>query len=235
MNDIRPRLEGISESAACSVFGGSRDIQTDVFIAEGDTKTMARDVGCMPLSESHDSASPSRQRSVIISECRSRMIDIATRQAKSEGLQNSGRSQRVPRIQFNDIVIAYVASDDDTVHGRMHAVPLVGSFKRTGALRRCSRCYSQPSRRACVPHSDDVLAVDILNNSDAQCMISFPSSEVYRACTYRAARGGDQKRGLLTSGSPTTASHSDAPVRECQHTPAGESSMVHDGHLGSSV
>ena len=192
---------------------------------------MARDVGCMPLSASQDSASPSRHRSVVISEYRSRMIDIATRQAKSEGLQNSGHSQRVPRIKFNDIVIAYVASDDDTVHGRMQAVPLVGSFKRTGALRRCSRCYDQPSRRACVPHSDDILAADILNDSDTQCMISFPSSGVYRACTYRAARGGDQNRGLLTSGSPTTTSHSDEPVSERQSTQTGRDQYGHQRHL----
>ena len=32
IDDIRPRRDGISEASACTSFGGSRDIRTDIYI-----------------------------------------------------------------------------------------------------------------------------------------------------------------------------------------------------------
>ena len=218
LDDIQPGRSGLSESSACLAFGGSRDIQTDVYVDYGNRQAITRDVEERPEIASRDSASPNPRRSVAIGEHRTRAIQTANGQAEFERLENQGCSRRASRISFNSIVIAYDADDGDAVHGRMHAIPLVGSFQRSGALRRCSRVSAKPRRRVCVSHSGDILKVGIFGSQTAQCTNRFLSSGS-RACTYRAARGGDQTIGLPTAWSPTTTSHRDvATVSECQHT-----------------
>ena len=221
LDDIYPCRDGISESAACVRFGGSRDICTEVFVAPNNniwSVTPPRDAEEQDEYIYRDHANPSRQRSEAIRAYRSRIICDANKEIGSPGLSGKRCSERTSNIRFCEVVIAFSADDDDATHGRMHAVPLVGSItRRLCTMRRCANHFAESCNRGRVSHSDCVFK-DLGFSSD--CARMFNSAPVVgnRARYLQSGPRGRPKPGRSTTASPPEGSWSDPDT--CQRASA---------------
>ena len=217
LDDIHPCRDGISESAACMRFGGSRDIRTDVFVASNHmlwSVTPPRDAEEQDENIYRDHANPSRRRSDAVSEYRSRMICKANEEVGSSGLSGRRCSERTSIVKFCEVVIAFSAVDDDTTHGRMHAIALVGSItRRLCTIRRCMNHYASSSSRVRGSHSDSILR-DRYFSSDLARMSELSSAVGDRVHYLQSDSRGRPKTGRSTTSLPPNGSISDP--RPCQ-------------------
>ena len=139
IDDIRPRRDGISEASACTSFGGSRDIRTDIYLAPGGANTVKYEAGDAWHNDEvdgEDGAHPTANRRRHISDHRSREIARANN-LLAQSPPRCPSSLRASAIRFSGNVIAIWANGEYTC-GRLH-VANVSLRNSLSSLSRCRR------------------------------------------------------------------------------------------------
>jgi hypothetical protein len=154
LDDIHPVRDSIGEAAARTRFGGSRDIQTDIYIDSDDhidyddtyadqtqqwnAQSMVEDalLSSVAGSRATESAAPSANRRQVINTHRRAVIITANKALRNEASCPECR-ERSTSISFSAHVLA-IESDEDTVHGRNHVVPLVFTRSLRSANNLCA-------------------------------------------------------------------------------------------------